>query len=291
MDDPDFIRIGQQIAAAVKAASEVARPLLEAQRQWDAALQSAISVQLRDLAPLTPQLFEVQRVGQRMADAIAPFLKQAAVQQAALQPVLTQIARAFEDLPPRQKHALEVLLGDGWYLDPVLTFPQVLQVSQLIRDGKHDQARATLCAHFDSRIERLQRHLAERFPARKRLLRAAFRAHQTEDYALSIPVLLAQADGICVELMGVQLYARRDGKPKIADVLELESQTPLMASLLHPLTTPASISASQSERQAGCELLNRHAVLHGESTDYDTRENACRAVSLIAYVAWILDKA
>lgn len=36
--------------------------------------------------------------------------------------------------------------------------------------------------------------------------------------------------------------------------------------------------------------VHSHAILHGESFDYDTRLNSCRSVSLLAYVAWILDK-
>ena len=31
--------------------------------------------------------------------------------------------------------------------------------------------------------------------------------------------------------------------------------------------------------------LNRHAVMHGESLDYDTRENSLKALSLLNYLA------
>jgi hypothetical protein len=37
--------------------------------------------------------------------------------------------------------------------------------------------------------------------------------------------------------------------------------------------------------------LNRHAVLHGESLDYDTRGNACRAMSYLRFVGWVIKQA
>lgn len=37
-------------------------------------------------------------------------------------------------------------------------------------------------------------------------------------------------------------------------------------------------------------LLNRHAVMHGESLDFDTKENSLRALSLLNYVALALDE-
>lgn len=50
------------------------------------------------------------------------------------------------------------------------------------------------------------------------------------------------------------------------------------------------ISASQRERESVSNLLNRHAVLHGEAVDYDTRINSNRALSLLVYVAWVLQE-
>ena len=37
-------------------------------------------------------------------------------------------------------------------------------------------------------------------------------------------------------------------------------------------------------------LLNRHAVMHGESLDFDTKMNSLRALSLLNYVALALDE-
>ena len=133
-----------------------------------------------------------------------------------------------------------------------------------------------------------QSDLCDRFPDRSRFLDQAFDAHRRGDYALAIPVFLIQADGICKETVGEQLYARANGVPRLAEILGAENEAPLRASLLSPLTDPHPISASPHERSGGPEQLFRHAILHGESLDYDTRANACRSISLLVYVAWVL---
>jgi len=48
------------------------------------------------------------------------------------------------------------------------------------------------------------------------------------------------------------------------------------------------ISASEHERGDAFVGLNRHQVLHGESTQYGTEMNSLKAISLLNYVAHIL---
>jgi len=50
------------------------------------------------------------------------------------------------------------------------------------------------------------------------------------------------------------------------------------------------ISASQNERDDKFNELNRHQVLHGESTSYDSEINSLKAISLINYLAQVLMK-
>jgi hypothetical protein len=82
---------------------------------------------------------------------------------------------------------------------------------------------------------------------------------------------LAQADGICHELTGEQLYARdrKDNRPRLAAKLEdVETDDFLLASLIGPLVTPTAVSATVKERvNLLKDILNRHLVLHGESLD------------------------
>ena len=63
------------------------------------------------------------------------------------------------------------------------------------------QAREILCRHFTSAPETFSAKLSEQLPERAEVLNAAIAAHSRGEYALSTPVFLAQADGICADLL------------------------------------------------------------------------------------------
>lgn len=280
-----FEEFRAQIAASAAAVTDIAQPLV-------ASMQPVLDAQRVLADALAPTIHQVEQAQTIVTAVLQPLIANVTELHRQLAPVFNQLAEAFEHLPPRQRRALEVLGKDGWYLDPGLDFKRLFEIADLFEAESHDDARVILCEHFDQRAEAIGVEVAARFPARSRAVMAAIAAHRRGEYVLSIPVLLAQADGVCTELIGVQLYSRRDGKPQIAAHLRLKDRTPIMASLLHPLSLTMPVSAGQKERleaQYG-DLLNRHSVLHGESTDYDTRINSCRALSLLVYVSWVLEK-
>jgi hypothetical protein len=116
-------------------------------------------------------------------------------------------------------------------------------------------------------------------------MKPAFNAHRREEYVLSIPIFLAQTDGICKEMAGYYLFIKSLHRPSTAKYVDQMIGDTFEAALLSPLTVTLPISASEKERQVGNEALKRHTVLHGESLDYGTKVNSLKAVSLINYVA------
>ncbi len=116
----------------------------------------------------------------------------------------------------------------------------------------------------------------------------AYESHRRSEYELSVPVILAQADGICQELIGIQLYQKRRNVPATATYVQSFATDTLFSALLYPLLVPLPLSAGQHERDDEFDMLNRHQVLHGESFDYGTKKNSLRAFSLIYYVASVL---
>ena len=103
--------------------------------------------------------------------------------------------------------------------------------------------------------------------------------------------MLTQADGIAEESLGVGLYAKsKKGVPKTASaVREHREHHPnyfYLDIFLEPLQVSLPLTDAAAKRGSGSDLLNRHAVLHGVSVDYDTEVNSCRAISLLAYLSW-----
>jgi hypothetical protein len=134
------------------------------------------------------------------------------------------------------------------------------------------------------------------------VIKAAVNAHRTlgsDGYFLSIPVFIAQADGLLTEIAKVEsaLQKERSGQRELqaskalreqlgADQESLDLIDPLLK--LHELDFMKSSRARRVAAQTTGEAftaLNRHQVMHGESCDYGTEINSLKAFSLLASVA------
>jgi hypothetical protein len=107
-------------------------------------------------------------------------------------------------------------------------------------------------------------------------------------------VLLAQADGACVDLAGGPLFIKDHStkKPLVRKLLGQACHESYATAILAPLEIVLPVNASFEQRERlieeqglqGCRELNRHLVLHSESVDYGTHINSLKAVSLINYL-------
>ena len=79
-------------------------------------------------------------------------------------------------------------------------------------------------------------------------------------------------------------------KPEAAAYARANSNNVFNEVLHMALVEHIPLKHQMSKRgQVEGHILNRHAVMHGESLDYDTEENSLRAISLLNYVALSLD--
>lgn len=205
-------------------------------------------------------------------------------------PFLAKLHQAVEQLPQRTKDELEALAMCGWYIDPDMPCSASKELAVLFLEGKNDEGDLLLEQYYDENTRSIESRLIEVFPSREPILSEAFEAHRKGMYALSVPVFLAQADGICKERLGVQLYCKTKGgnSTQVRDAIDELELDPLLESLLAPFLKPFSINAGPSQRIDA--QLNRHAVLHGESVVYGTIRNSCKAISLISFTEWALSE-
>jgi hypothetical protein len=157
------------------------------------------------------------------------------------------------------------------------------ELRRLFRDGTPQECKKgdeCLCKHFEQLLPKIEQESLKDFPQRRQILVEAFEAHKYGHYTLSIPVLLAQAEGIGGEMFGVSIYAKNSDElaARVRDCIMMGPYRELLISLL-------PVNASRGERDEFNDPLNRHLVLHGESTDYPTRLNAYKTVSWFQYVA------
>jgi len=262
----------------------------------------AMTIDDKSLAALDAHFKQWQQIAERVRAQVTPALKvQDTLQkslgpiieaqktfQKAIEPILTAQNR-WRELPPRTQEALLLLGAYGWYWDLEIPYQWLWELKKALSDGNVAEAEEALVGHFEGRLEEIEKSITERFPRRAPLIRAAFNAHQRQEYALSIPVLLAQTDGICKEVVNQYLFIKQNKKPRTAIYVDQITANPYMTALLSPLAQTLPINASERERPAGFDAFNRHTVLHGESLDYGSKTNSLKAISLVNYVAHVLE--
>jgi len=209
--------------------------------------------------------------------------------QAIISPVFEQFKKSFSELPPQTQEALLTLGNHGWFLDPEMGVRWLMILKKALSNGDIDDAENALIEFFCNRLDIIESLIVAKFPRREKIIKAAFVAHRREEYELSIPVLLAQTDGICKEVIGQHFFIRgKNKKPQTAIYVEQITNGTMQAILLQPLAQVLPINKSEKERDENFSELNRHMVLHGESLDYGTKVKALKAISLINYVTHML---
>jgi len=207
-----------------------------------------------------------------------------------ISPVFLEFTKKLAALPERTRKSLMVLARHGWYFDPEMPIVGLRELENTLENGDIDAVNTELIEYFSERLSEIKEGIKKKFPTRASILENAFNAHRRKEYALSIPVFLIQADGICFDFTNKQLYSKRGKVPVIAEYAETITADIFRSALLYPLTQPIPISASANERAEEFNDLNRHQIIHGETTDYDTELNSFKAISLLNYVSYVLSQ-
>ena len=272
-------------------------PIIEAQKSFNKVLESTVTrrehlmtliesvqIPLFAIPDLSRFAVKITQVQQSVEQILSPVFEQF------LSPVFEQLQKTFVELPFRTREALSLLGAQGWYLDLKMSIPDVWQLKDALAEGNVEEAEDALIEYFESRLTEIEEFIIERFPERGNLVKAAFNAHGRAEYGLSIPVFLAQTDGICKEVVDQNFFMRENRRPRTAIYVDQIAADSYKAALLSPLSQTLPINASGKERPEGFSALNRHLVLHGESLDYGNKTNSLKAISLLNYVAHVLEE-
>jgi hypothetical protein len=185
----------------------------------------------------------------------------------------------------RMHSTINGLAKRGWYVDLDTPFKLLNRLHAGLKASNFEHVDGLMGAYISLQLKEIKKGCLSRHPDRARVLAEAFRAHERKQYELSIPVFLAQADGICVDLLGVKFYARSKGIPATAAKargLEMDS---VSDAILEPLRHAGALNAHEKEIAPASGILNRHKVLHGISNDYASESNGLRAISLVNYLS------
>lgn len=209
---------------------------------------------------------------------------------------ILNIIDAIEKFPEFTKEAMDIAQKNGWYFGwyNFLDLGELLEISQSII--KNEEEIDNIMANFYTKnISLISHRLIELHPERKSVIEAAVSAHEENNnygYFLSIPVFIAQSDGLLTKALKHDMILSKKGKKIIHDIIENtpnedELETSLEI-LLYPLTkihdSQFLYSKSDRSEHTNFHALNRHQVMHGEIYDYGKEKNSLKAFSLLSFI-------
>ena len=192
---------------------------------------------------------------------------------------IQNFAKSLQDVPESTK----ILAEYGWYL-PIDFHPLTVNYyADELKKRNFEFVDKEMVALIDNEIVNIEAELVGKFPKREAALRSAFRAHNDQEYYLSIPVFYAQTEGICTEITGFRFFSIQKGQPATAAWAENLQRVSIMDIVLEPLKHTGIARQKQDlNHPLG---INRHDVLHGDSMDYgEDKINSYKALSLLNYL-------
>lgn len=241
-------------------------------------------------------------VVQRFRNGFIELTRRAAPMMRALAHIDWDVVRqGIEDLSRDSREAMAAAASRGWFIGWYGSLSQVVHLVHEIEQLDAEKIDEYLADHYRNHIAELGAAIVARHPGRAAPVQAALTAHalsNEEGYYLSVPVFLAQADGIITEVTctqtGSQLtksgLQRDRNQQQYRAALWLQSQLEGDQRALDLIDPILNLHANQlfhsgNERSKDFSGLNRHQVLHGEVSNYGTELNSLKAFSFLAFVA------
>lgn len=254
---------------------------------------------LKCIEKMTAPIREVERTINRidppyikqLNQSVLPVVQQHERMRQAVQPMLDQInrisdtyQRAAEEWQNLVRQDLVLMAESGWYPN-WFTFEFEPKKDDLSVDELMEE-------HLVQDWERITRKIAELYPNRAHILSVAFGLHSDENYIASIPLFLAQSDGVCCEVFKSFLFTENAVKEKIESLVrdgKIESN--IFADVfLEPFSLKNHHNAgmSKASEAAKAKAPNRNGILHGyrKHLDYGTRRNSLKTLSLLSFVVF-----
>jgi hypothetical protein len=195
----------------------------------------------------------------------------------------------------------------GWFMSGYFGLSELDQLArQAASGGSLDELETVLAKLYAEDLTDHLNSIVDEHPSRAFAIRPAVDAHSRGEYALSVPLFFAQAEGICFENAKKYLF-QGVSEERVAHIAQLElaalaaapSNNPVMgfyALLYEIMWTSVSerlpIAYNHKDRERfDYNGLNRNTVLHGIAMEeYATEENSLKAFSLLSCMAALMSK-
>ena len=185
-----------------------------------------------------------------------------------------------KDLPS----LLKVMIAHSWYPDFAIPIAVSRALETYARANTIDKIEEYLIAYYRTNAERIEKELVAAHSSRATILTEAFSVYRNKQYVFSIPVLLAQADGISEEILHKHFFRTGESIPAAKTKVNNLCAGNYALILLAPLIEKGTIRVHTNDLVGQKDYLNRHAIMHGSDLLYGTEKNALKCISLLSYL-------
>jgi hypothetical protein len=130
---------------------------------------------------------------------------------------LTDWARRFDKLSEKSKAAMILASSKGWFFGWHDGLNSLMNLVEKLGAAQSADIDRIMVEYYRLNLQPFTDELIGKYPDRARAIRAAVNAHlaaNCEGYLLSIPVFIAQADGLLTEITKVKSALMKNGKSK-----------------------------------------------------------------------------
>lgn len=179
----------------------------------------------------------------------------------------------------------------GWY--PTSCMPANLPCSDLLSAPAIDSCMLNV---FEENYSETKGYVFNVDDDRLNIIKVALQLHEQGNYIASIPLLLAQADGLFEEYLGHSVFTRGcDKLDKVDFKINRVFGTDTIAKAYFGQFANAHLAnelLQDSNSEDACKAPNRNAILHGDATalDYGSYSNSCKAINFLSSVLWLSEQ-
>ena len=260
-------------------------------RQEVASINAALEPFRQQMVEASTAVAPVQEVGRILSRIVGSYRVDWSKLEQQNHQLINAIQRWIREAPKQRQAMLnswERLAAFGWYVDSEMPWSAPAELARSLMGDNSQEIVDAIASYFRHRVTSIEEQLSVRYPHRREILRDAFDAHREGKYNLSVPVLLAQADGLWWDRFSRSFFSRQ-GRRVLDDEDVLELHGRIDTAFLEFFQESAPLWQSIRERDSKVIALNRHQVLHGEALEYGTEYNSLRAISFLGCLCWILE--
>lgn len=201
-----------------------------------------------------------------------------------------EIGNRLKEYEEKTPDYLLLIAQNGWYLEFDCEMKLPSEIAKDFETDKSDVANKKMTEYYTENLNRIFKELSSRHINRKEIFEQILSGFNKGEYYTIIPCILSQVDGICFDFTKKKFFIKeKDNKylPQISSELE-KSVGNFVAIYLSPLRNQTPIMAQEKQISEFPCKLNRHEILHGINTDYGTKENSLKVISLLKYISDLL---